>query len=617
MEAWQPLLAQQQSVGCRFELAHNVGCAPFSVSITELKFIGTLKDYDFDGDGTFEVGATSFTYNNPGTYTLYELTASQPVRLDSIQITVLEARIPDFSVGLCGSNGAQVNITDTYYDEYFIDYDDGTTLTINRGDAIPPHTYATQGTYNVMIRGIFTGASDNCGVNAQSITTQPILPPATFNFAEVNTIDNSVGQVTLAYNLNPGITYELEQSINGTAAFSTVTNLTDPNAISVEDLNTATNFYCYRIATVDECTNTRIYSDPICTINLSGTAVNNINQLSWSSVNPGSTGLTLQRDGAQIATLPGSQSTYDDTDVNCGTTYCYRLIDGYANGSFSTSAEICIEAISNDIPDPVTEITSSIVDGEVTLVWDIPTGFTPELFTIFRSINQGQATQFEQVTSNTFVDDEVNIPANTYCYYLTYTDVCGNTSMESITTCPIILTSPMATQREVSLSWTPYDGWINGVNEYIVEVLDDQGAIITTFSAGGGLSFRDIPADHESQVIFYRIRAISNHSTPMESLSNLFRFQLEPLLFIPNAFSPNDDGLNDTFEAKGKFFEEYRLLIFNRWGELLYETTNPDQGWDGTFNGETLPATTYTYRVDVTDFLGISTIKHGTFLLIR
>ncbi len=612
----QPLKAQQQSAGCRFEVAHNVGCAPFTVNITELKFIGTLKDYDFDNDETFE-GTTSFTYDTPGTYFLIELTASQTVRLDSIEIIVRESRIPEFDVNLCSTDAVQVNITDTYYDAYVIDYDDGTTITVNNGDPVPPHTYVTQGTYDVMVRGQFTGASDNCSVDMQTITTQTVLPQATFNFAEVTSVDPSNGQVTLDYNLSPNVAYELEESVNGSASFNTVTTLTDLNGITIDNLNTAANFYCYRIATIDRCTNTRTYSDPICTINLNGSAINNINQLNWTTNNPGSSGLTLQRDGAQLTMLPGSQTNYNDNNIDCATTYCYRLIDSYNNGSFSTSAELCLDAISTDVPDPIAEITSSIVDGEVTLLWDLPTGFTPDTYSIFRRVNRGQATLLEQITTNTYVDNTVGIPNNDYCYHLTYTDICGNTSLESITTCPVILTSPRADQQEVELTWTPYDGWINGVSEYIVEVLDEDGNLLTSFSAGGSLGFRDNPLVHETQVIFYRIRAISDHSPALESLSNLFRFQLEPLLFVPNAFSPNNDGLNDTFEAKGKFFQTYRLLIFNRWGELIYESNNPDQGWDGTFNGNAMPAATYTYRVDVTDFLGISTLKQGTFLLIR
>jgi gliding motility-associated-like protein len=57
-------------------------------------------------------------------------------------------------------------------------------------------------------------------------------------------------------------------------------------------------------------------------------------------------------------------------------------------------------------------------------------------------------------------------------------------------------------------------------------------------------------------------------------------------LFVPSAFSPNDDGKNDIF--RGLLFgniKQYRFLIYNRWGQCLFTTTDPGKGWDGKYNG--------------------------------
>jgi gliding motility-associated-like protein len=66
----------------------------------------------------------------------------------------------------------------------------------------------------------------------------------------------------------------------------------------------------------------------------------------------------------------------------------------------------------------------------------------------------------------------------------------------------------------------------------------------------------------------------------------------ESHLEMPNAFSPNDDGHNDIYRAKPhgktggyKSIVEFHAYIFNRWGQKLYEWTNIDEGWDGTYNG--------------------------------
>ena len=62
----------------------------------------------------------------------------------------------------------------------------------------------------------------------------------------------------------------------------------------------------------------------------------------------------------------------------------------------------------------------------------------------------------------------------------------------------------------------------------------------------------------------------------------------ESKLEMPNAFSPNGDGINDMYKAKSGYqsLVEFHAYIFNRWGQKLYEWTNPADGWDGTYNGK-------------------------------
>ena len=67
------------------------------------------------------------------------------------------------------------------------------------------------------------------------------------------------------------------------------------------------------------------------------------------------------------------------------------------------------------------------------------------------------------------------------------------------------------------------------------------------------------------------------------------------LLEMPNAFSPNGDGINDIYMAKTnhKSLIEFHAYIFNRWGQKLFEWTNPDEGWDGTYKGSPVKAGVY------------------------
>ena len=68
----------------------------------------------------------------------------------------------------------------------------------------------------------------------------------------------------------------------------------------------------------------------------------------------------------------------------------------------------------------------------------------------------------------------------------------------------------------------------------------------------------------------------------------------ESKLVFPNAFSPNGDGINDTFKAKEyQSLVEFHAYIINRWGQKLYEWTNPAEGWDGTYKGKDVKEGTY------------------------
>jgi gliding motility-associated-like protein len=69
--------------------------------------------------------------------------------------------------------------------------------------------------------------------------------------------------------------------------------------------------------------------------------------------------------------------------------------------------------------------------------------------------------------------------------------------------------------------------------------------------------------------------------------------------YVPNAFTPNQDGKNESFNAKGQGFDVYQMNIFNRWGQLVFTTNSLTNGWDGTYkdNDELVPIDVYVYEV--------------------
>jgi gliding motility-associated-like protein len=77
-----------------------------------------------------------------------------------------------------------------------------------------------------------------------------------------------------------------------------------------------------------------------------------------------------------------------------------------------------------------------------------------------------------------------------------------------------------------------------------------------------------------------------------------------PILLVPTAFTPNKSGLNDIFKIQGVHIQSMRLEIFNRWGKLIFVSTDMGTGWDGTLNGSPAPEGAYICVVDYIDVFG-------------
>jgi len=89
-------------------------------------------------------------------------------------------------------------------------------------------------------------------------------------------------------------------------------------------------------------------------------------------------------------------------------------------------------------------------------------------------------------------------------------------------------------------------------------------------------------------------------------------------LFIPSAFTPNGDGKNDVFRIGSLTFQRLQeFRIFNRWGQEIFSTNDPRQGWDGTFNGKPQDASTYPYLIRVAYPDGKVTVYKGDVTLVR
>jgi gliding motility-associated-like protein len=113
---------------------------------------------------------------------------------------------------------------------------------------------------------------------------------------------------------------------------------------------------------------------------------------------------------------------------------------------------------------------------------------------------------------------------------------------------------------------------------------------------------------------------VNNDFGCMDSVSNIITIIQDLSIYIPSAFTPNGDGLNDMFLVKGIGIEEegFQMAIYNRWGEQIFVSNNIDKGWDGLEkNNEQASLGVYVYKVDIISHTGASLTYTGHVTVVR
>jgi gliding motility-associated-like protein len=211
-------------------------------------------------------------------------------------------------------------------------------------------------------------------------------------------------------------------------------------------------------------------------------------------------------------------------------------------------------------------------------------------------------------TQLSYTDKKVFVDSFYYNYRIKVQDSCGDMSVPSNVGRSILLFIDTNSNGYPTLTWTPYLDWPEGVDHYTVELRDNNGVFKEVFKTNTGAinEHTDELTDLNTQKDYcYRVIAhrASPPSTPgindtISSMSNVTCTPLQSVLFVPDAFTPNGDDYNNVFFVKGQYLKEYTLKIFDRWGTLVFESTDIDEGWDGTNKyGTMCPMDVYVYLI--------------------
>ena len=106
-----------------------------------------------------------------------------------------------------------------------------------------------------------------------------------------------------------------------------------------------------------------------------------------------------------------------------------------------------------------------------------------------------------------------------------------------------------------------------------------------------------VNANAQSLAHKYRIVAINAADSSVQSNSHEINLYLPLRIYIPTAFSPNGDGLNDTFGPVGEGINEFKITVYDRWGEVIFTSHDISTKWDGRHKGSPVPFGSYNYEL--------------------
>ncbi len=234
-----------------------------------------------------------------------------------------------------------------------------------------------------------------------------------------------------------------------------------------------------------------------------------------------------------------------------------------------------------------------------------------------RQFGMPQFWDIDQTSATDTLYNDIQVaPDNfAYDYRVVAINQCGDSIYSNINT-SVLLTGKKIGALSMSFTFSPYLGWNNGVDRYeLYRQLEDKSGYVLykSYTVPSKDSFEN-GMDNFGQR--YRIKAYEL-SGDRVSWSNDIILYYEPIIFIPNAFTPNGNGRNEEFRAECSGGKDFSMKIFSRWGEKLFETNDPKKGWNGTYNGKEVPIGVFVYYIQLKDYKDKIYDFNGTIQLLR
>ncbi len=634
-----------------FVASDTLSCAPIAISFRDLSFhVPTQWSWDFGDGGTATDQFPVHQYVQDGTY--------------SVKLTIVD-------VYGCTDNITKLNYIrlDHPNADFVVDYRPGcppvkasfvAEATSNAGIAgytwtfgdgytgfgrEAEHIYRDPGLYTVTLVVIDSVGCRDTVTKVDLVNALLDKRPQPLDIYYVSVLEDRKIEIRFAkteitdfreytiYREKPGVGY---------VPIYTTQYLNDTVFID-QGVNARDSSYCYKVTATNFCGTEGDIAATLghCTVELRSTPIPGQIVLQWNSyvgwdvaayeIYSVKSYSTLNPD--LIATVPGFTNRFNHILLNCFTDHSYRIkAVGYDPMQTSWSDTSRTFNANRIVGDPEQMLRATVENNQYVLVEWEPIKMEGLQFIYIDKISERNPTWTTVANllpgEVKFIDSaNVNVMEESYGYRVHAEDTCGNsTPITGRIAKSINLHAARADSSRIRLEWTRYQEWLRDVLRYRIELYNealDEWVLVKIVNSTTDTVYYD-PTPYvdatrpwEQTSYCYRIWADEKGGNTQISLSNEDCVDIPPGIFAPNAFTPNGDGINERFLLKGVYAETFNMKVFSRWGLLLFETNDIDEGWNGTFKGEPVAEGVYVFVATGRGYNGKPFTVKGSITLIR
>ncbi|MEL6191098.1 MAG: PKD domain-containing protein [Bacteroidota bacterium] len=628
-----------------FTVSDSMGCGPVTLSfLDQTNASSQIRVWDWEfGEG---VGSDQenpvYTYNQDGLYSVSLTVQDENGCIDSVsKENFIRLRHPeaDFTVeytpgcaplfvNFFGESTGQAGI-----DIWNWSMGDGN---VGGGQNVT-HPYTLPGDYAVRLIAV---DSLGCADTVTKVTNVNIiedLVPEVVSIHHVSTLSDTSIQIMFAPDTDPNfekyILYRESETQPGIYLPIDSTEFRNDTVFVDLTPRTTVRSYCYKVVSRNNCgsESSLLQTQEHCSVDILSVAIPDQVILEWNpyrgwqvdqyelyrvtDYNPFRVEL--------IATLPGTETQYLDESTECFNAYSYRVKavgSGALHESWSdTTVSFNQKTVSISTPDLLVRATVEN-DIEVLVEWQDFELQGEEILYLERQEEGGPWTTVATFPAgeDKYIDENVDVQNKSYSYRVSAQDSCGfRTDPSNIGKTVLMAAERSAGQNNIS--WSAYQGWKFGVDKYEIEVYNEAAGQyqLVDVVQGDITEYEDRTTSLDQGEYCYRIWAVELGNNRARSLSNEMCLPVLTNLMAPNAFTPNQDGINEVFTLNGIHVLTFNMQIYSRWGTLLYESNDITEGWDGTFEGTPVKEGVYVYIAKGVGFNGQPYLVRGTVTLLR